>query len=327
MGDLLLHLPFRHEPPSRIASVAGLSVGEEVTLRVNVVSCAVRETRRRRVTVLEALVADETGSVLATWYNQAYLQPAFQGRPDLLVKGVLIRQRGACTFLVKRHEILSEGGESLHILGLVPVYGTTGDLSVRTIRNLLHEALPRVRDLVDPLPAVFLSARRYPHKAEAVVSSHFPESLEEARRARERMAFEELLLLQIAVLRRRAEQDRSRLAHVLGEGTGLAERYLAGLPFQPTGAQRRVITEIDADLVRAVPMRRLLHGDVGSGKTMVAAYCLLRAVEAGGQAALMAPTEVLADQHYLGLSRELGALGVEVRLVKGSQTAREKSGA
>ncbi len=150
--DLLLHLPFRHEPPSRIANVCELCLGEEVTLRVRVVSCAVRETARRRVKVLEALVSDDSGSVLATWYNQAYLEAAFRERPEVLLKGVLIRQRGASTFLVKRHEILSEAGESHHILGLIPVYPSTADLSVRTIRTVLHEAAPYARHLVDPLP-------------------------------------------------------------------------------------------------------------------------------------------------------------------------------
>ncbi len=160
--DLLLHLPFRHEPPSRVASVGSIPLGEEVTLRVQVLSCAVRETARRRVKVLEAVVSDETGSILATWYNQAYLEAAFRQRPEVLLKGVLMRQRGASTFLVKRHEILSEAGESHHILGLVPVYPSTADLSVRTIRTILHEAAPRARNLIDPLPSELRARRHYP---------------------------------------------------------------------------------------------------------------------------------------------------------------------
>jgi ATP-dependent DNA helicase RecG len=327
VGDLLLHLPFRHEPPSRIASVCDVCLGEEVTLRVHVVSCALRETARRRVKVLEALVSDDSGSVLATWYNQAYLEPAFRERPEVLLKGVLIRQRGAPTFLVKRHEILSETGESHHILGLVPVYPSTADLSVRTIRTILHQAAPYARHLLDPLPAALCAQRRYPGRAEAVLCSHFPGSLDEASRARERLAFEELLLLQVAVLRRRKVDDSLRRAHPLAPAARLADAFVDGLPYVPTAAQRRVIAEIEHDLVRTVPMRRLLHGDVGSGKTMVAAYCLMRAVEQGGQAALMAPTEVLADQHYLGLSEQLGAHGVKVRLLKGSQRGRERRGA
>lgn len=324
VGDLLLHLPFRHEPPSRIASVGTLTLGEEVTLRVRVTSCAARETARRRVKVLEALVADDSGSVVAVWYNQSYLEAAFHERPEVLLKGVLIRQRGGPSFLVKRHEILGEEEESRHILGLVPVYPSTGDLSVRTIRTILHHAAPEARHLLDPLPAELRARRRYPGRPEAVLSCHFPGSIAEAERARERLAFEELLLLQLAVLEQRATQDRNRRAVALGPRGELVEEYVRGLPYTPTAAQSRVMTEIEHDLRQAVPMRRLLHGDVGSGKTMVAAYCLLRAVEEGGQAGLMAPTEVLADQHFLNLSGQLRRQGVSVHLLKGSQSAGER---
>lgn len=321
---LLMHLPFRHEPPTRLCGAGDLRVGEEVTLRVRVMSCAVRETLRRRVKVLEALVSDDTGSILATWYNQAYLEAAFRERPEVLLKGVLIRQRGASTFLVKRHEILSETGESRHILGLIPVYPSTADLSVRTIRTLLHEAAPRAHHLVDPLPAVLRARRRYPAKAEAVLCCHFPTGLREAKQARERLAFEELLLLQMAVLEQKRAKEGKRKARALGAPKDLTLHYLEGLPYTPTAAQRRVIAEIEADLARSVPMRRLLHGDVGSGKTMVAAYCLLRAVEQGAQGALMAPTEVLADQHYIGLQEQMGRQGIRLGLLKGSQPAGER---
>jgi len=324
VGGLLLHLPFRHEPPSRCASVAGLRTGEEVTLRVRVVSCAVRETARRRVKVLEALVCDETESVLAIWYNQAYLETAFQTRPEVLLKGSMTMTRTGPVFLVKRHEILGEGADSQHILGLIPVYPSTADLSVRTIRTLLHRAAPEARHLLDPLPAELLARRGYAGKAEAVLASHFPESLKEAEWARKRLAFEELLLLQVAVLQQRAGQNRHRKAKALCPPAALSGEFLSRLPYSPTRAQLRAIGQIEGDLVRGAPMRRLLHGDVGSGKTMVAAYCLLRAVEQGAQAALMAPTEVLADQHYFNLSGQLEPLGVKVRLLKGSQSTGQR---
>lgn len=324
VGDLLLHLPFRHEPPSHIQPIDGLSLGAESVIRARATSLAVKETARRRVKVLEALVSDQTGSVLAVWYNQAYLEPILRQKPELLLKGSLTLQRGTPVFLVKRHEILDESGESLHILGLVPVYPSTADLSVRTLRNLIHEAAPSARHLIDPLPARLLAQRRYPGRAEAVLSCHFPASEKEARRARQRLAFEELLLLQTAIVRRRMAQDAARAARPLRRAGSLTQAYLASLPFSPTGAQRRAIAEIEADLQRPVPMRRLLHGDVGSGKTMVATYVMLRAVEEGSQAVLMAPTEVLADQHYLELVERVGPLAVDVRILKGNQSAGEK---
>ena len=322
--SLLMHLPFRHEPPSRIASVAELRVGEEVVLRVRVNSCSVRETARRRVKVLEALVSDETGSVLGVWYNQAYLEAAFQQRPEVLLRGELVRKRGGSDFLVKRHEILGEAQDSRHILGLVPVYPSTEDLSVRTIRTLLHRVAPDLRHLIDPLPARLVVSRGYPDKPTAVWSAHFPASVAEAETARARLAFEELLLLQIALLQRRAVVQSSHRALGLAPEGRLSRRYVESRPYELTQAQKRVVQEIEDDLVRAVPMRRLLHGDVGSGKTVVAAYCLLRAAEQGAQAALMAPTEVLADQHYLGLKDELDRLGVRAGLLKGSQSSGER---
>lgn len=324
VGDLLLHMPFRHESPARIADVGALSVGEEVTLRVKVVECAVRETIRRRVKVLEALVADATGSVLAVWYNQAYLEAAFKERPEVLLKGMLVRQRGAVSFLVKRHEILCGEGESHHVLGLVPVYPSTADLSVRTIRTVLHQAANEARHLLDPLPSRLKANRRYPNKGEAVLTCHFPATLKEAEAARERLAFEELLLLQIAVLKERQTQREERRAKALRPAAELTTRFLKALPYTPTVAQNRVIQEIEADLPQTRPMRRLLHGDVGSGKTMVATYCLLRAVEQGAQAALMAPTEVLADQHFVSLSEQLAPLGVTVGLLKGGLPTAER---
>jgi ATP-dependent DNA helicase RecG len=322
--DLLLHLPFRHEEPSRFAEICELKSGEEVTLRVQVVSCSVRETSRRRVKVLEALVSDHSGSTIATWYNQAYLEASFRNRPEVLVRGVMMRKQGGSVFLVKRHEILADDGQSRHILGLVPVYPSTGDLSVRTIRTLLHRVAPELRNLIDPLPARMLAERRYAAKSEAVWASHFPNTLAEAEAARSRLAFEELLLLQLAVLQKRARQELQRKARPLADPGALSGGYVRSLPYSLTAAQARVVQEIERDLRRGVPMRRLLHGDVGSGKTVVAAYCLLRAVEQGAQAALMAPTEVLADQHYLGFAQDLAALGVRVGMLKGSQPPAER---
>jgi ATP-dependent DNA helicase RecG len=242
----------------------------------------------------------------------------------VLLRGSLVRKRGGATFLVRRHEILGSGEESRHILGLVPVYPSTGDLSVRTIRTLLHRAAPELRHMTDPLPAAMLARLGHPGKAEAVWVSHFPRSIKEGEAARTRLAFEELLLLQIAVLQQRAAAVAEQTAQPLAPPSALSNDFIKSLSYSPTTAQRRVIAEIEQDLKGQVPMRRLLHGDVGSGKTMVAAYCLLRAVEQGAQGALMAPTEVLADQHYMGLSAQLPAFGVRVGLLKGSQAVAER---
>jgi ATP-dependent DNA helicase RecG len=326
VGDLLRHTPFRHENPARLATVSSLREGEEVTLRVVVQSHTLRPTRRRGLKVLEALVGDETASITAVWYNQAYLAEAFERRPELLIRGSLRRSRGSYSFAVNSHEIIRDDGdqEGLHTVGLIPVYATTGEVSVRSLRTLLGEVRSEAVHVIDPLPARMLSRHGFPSRRDALLSSHFPGTLREAALSRQRLAYEELLLLQLLLLHHRMEEERRRPALALPAPKGLAAAAVQALPYPPTAAQQRVMAEVDADLARTTPMRRLLQGDVGSGKTLVAAYALLRAVEAGGQGAVMVPTEVLADQHALRLGRQLESVGVCVILLKGSQSAAER---
>src|SRR5665811_73217 len=324
--DLLLYTPSRHEAPARLATVASLRDGEEATLRVIVQSFSVRSAQRRGLTVLEALIGDQTASVPAVWYNQAYLADVFAGKPEILVRGALRRNRGGYSFLVSSHEIIREDGreEGLHTVGLIPVYPATGDVSVRSLRSLLGAVRSEAEHVVDPLPARLVSERGYPSRREALLSAHFPRSLAEAAKSRERLAYEELLFLQVALLRHRREEEVRRPALALPPPGGITSAFMERLSFCPTRAQRRVMAEIDGDLQSSTPMRRLLQGDVGSGKTIVAAYSLLRAVEAGGQGVVMVPTEVLADQHADRLGRQLARLGVETLLLKGSQSARDR---
>lgn len=324
VGDLLLYVPFRHEPLSRLTSVSGIQEGGDITLRVRVLSCSVRSTRRPGLKVLEALVGDESGSIVAVWYNQNYLKTTFEKHPEILVRGALVRKGGFSSFVVKRHEVIDSGDEGVHTLGLVPVYPAAGDLSVHSIRAALSRVASEAAHMVDPLPSAMRAGRRYLATPEALLAYHFPRNLKAARRARERLAFEELLLLQLALLSRRRRDEEGRRALSSRPPGALADAFVRALPFTLTGAQRRVIAEIESDLARVVPMRRLLQGDVGSGKTVVAAYCLVRAVEDGGQAAVMAPTEVLADQHAARLAAQLAPVGLEVGLLKGGLSAAEK---
>ncbi len=326
IADLLERIPSRHENPARLAKVSDLRIGEEVTVRATVRTVAVRPTRRRGLKVLEALVADESGAVRAVWYNQAYLADALSNGPEMLLKGSLRRYGALLSFVVTSHELLSSGdvSEGIHTLGLIPVYPASGDVSVRFIRTLLGSCRDELEHVVDPLPSHLVASQRFPGRRDSLLSSHFPVSISEARASRKRLAFEELLLLQLALQRHRRKEEAERPAAALPAPGRLAERFLRALPFAPTGAQTRVIGELDSDLARATPMRRLLQGDVGSGKTAVAAYGLVRAVEAGGQGAVMVPTEVLADQHATRLGEQLGALGIRVALLKGSTRAADR---
>ncbi len=272
--DLLLHLPFRHEPPSRVAGVAGICVGEEMTLRVQVVSCAVRETARRRVKVLEALVSDDTGSVLATWYNQAYLEAAFRERPEVLLKGCWSRQRGASTFLVKRHEILERGRrEPPH-----PGPGARVSEHRRSERaDHPHHSARSGAPRAQPASILFRpncwpggATRR---EAEAVLACHFPEQPSgRLQRARERLAFEELLLLQIAVLEQRQVQGWAAPGACSGSPGGARDRILrGGLPVRaherPDAGDRRDRRGSGADRAHAAAAARRcrLGQDHGGG--------------------------------------------------------------
>lgn len=323
LQDLLLYLPFRHEPAARLCTVSELRSGETATIRVQVRACSVYRARNRNLKILEALVSDHTGSVLAVWYNQAHLEQVFSSHPELLIRGVLTTRGRPPRLVVQSYEVLGRQEAGVHTLGLIPVYPASGDVSVRLIRNTVAKAKPYARHLVDPLPPSILAERRFPSRAEAVLTCHFPVSEREAQLARERLAFEELLLLQIALLWRRRKAKSANAPH-LGPPGPMVSEFLSRLPYRLTKAQLRVIEEIEQDLQSTRPMLRLLQGDVGAGKTLIAAYALLRAVESGGQGAMMVPTEVLADQHEFCLSRLLRPLGLRISVLKNGLSQAER---
>src|SRR5438552_880506 len=192
-------------------------------------------------------------------------------------------------------------------------------LGLHTIRDLLEHVV----DYFDPLPAELRERERLPLKRDALFAVHHPEDEYEAEIGRQRLAFEELLLLQVGIARRAAERERT-LAPALGDPGDLIHRYRQALPFALTPYQEQAIREIDGDLARTVPMQRLLQGDVGSGKTVVALYALLRAVESGRQGALMAPTETLAEQHFLTIADLCLELGVSCALLTSSSKKAER---
>jgi ATP-dependent DNA helicase RecG len=241
------------------------------------------------------------------------------------VPGTRLRLRGKPNrygFQVGTYDI----GDATQTADFAPVYPATADLAQKTLRSLSEEALRFARDGGEPLPAGVRAAEPLPLRADALVRLHRPRSEDEAERARRRLALDELLTLQLALARRAAERE-VLVAEALPPPADLVARYRDALPFTLTEAQDHAIAEIDADLARTTPMQRLLQGDVGSGKTAVALYTLLRAVEGGRQGALMAPTETLAEQHFLTIEGLCAELGVRVALLTSSITARERRAA
>ncbi len=336
LGDLLEHLPFDHRDYERQRLVSELAVGEEATVSVEVRSVRVRPTRRRRLTILEVQVADESGPMKAVWFNQAYLADQLTAGTRLLLRGKLEGGRGGASFRVSEHEIeRRSGGEAgRHTQGLVPVYPATEGLSARRLRDMAWMLRGMEENTIEPLPARIRVSERLPGRAAALRAAHWPAALEQAAEARRRLAFEELLVFQLALVGRRRRRVETRVAERLEAPGPLIDSWLESLPFELTDGQQQAVEEIDGDLSSGHPMQRLLMGEVGSGKTVVALYSMLRVAEQGMQAALMAPTETLAEQHYATLERlipvdlfagaEATRLGPPIGLLTGSTPARER---
>jgi ATP-dependent DNA helicase RecG len=313
VGDLLLHRPRRYEPAAPEVAIADLFGEDEVVVAGEIRRVTSRRPSRR-LTLVEAWVRDDTGEVKATWFNQPWL--ADRLRPGTRVR--LRGQQGRFGFSVKSYDV----GDGAATADFAPVYPASEEVTVKKLRELVRAALPLARGLPDPLPAELCVSEGLPIRADALAAIHFPRSEEEGERARSRLAFDELLALQVGLARRARESERV-VAVALPAPGELVARYRDVLPFRLTPDQEAAIAELDADLARTVPMQRLLQGDVGSGKTVVALYAILRAVEAGRQGALMAPTETLAEQHFLTLEEPCRELGVRCILLTSALPAKE----
>jgi ATP-dependent DNA helicase RecG len=322
LADLLWHVPHGHRDRADVREVADLRIGEEATVRVTVRSARVRPTRRRNLRLVEASVADSSGPMKAIWFNQAYLAERLRSGTSLLLNGKLDRSG----FRVRTHEFVSGSGAptGLHTTGIVPVHGASARLSAAKLREWAWQAIDLAGDAIEPLPAALRARHRLPGEADALRAAHFPDSEDEARLARDRLAFEELLLHQVALAVRRDVRREARPGIAIGAPGEPVSRWLQSLPFEPTGAQRAAFEEIDADLGSGKPMQRLLMGEVGSGKTVIAVYAMLRALEAGHQAALMAPTETLAEQHAATLDALLAGEAVPFALLTGATPAARR---
>jgi ATP-dependent DNA helicase RecG len=313
LADLLYHRPRRYERPIDERAISDLFGADEAVIQGVVLATSSRRGRGR-LKILSARVADDTGEIKATWFNQPWLEAQ-------LTPGTKVRLRGKPNrygFQVESYDL----GEATETADYAPVYPASEALAQKQLRSLVAAALEHVRAEGDALPSQLAVSERLPLRADALVALHHPRSPEEAEEGRRRLAFDELLVLQLALARRTAERERL-VAEALPPAGELLTRYREVLPFTLTDAQERAIAEIDRDLARTTPMQRLLQGDVGSGKTVVALATLLRAVEAGRQGALMAPTEVLAEQHFLTVEGICTELGVRVALLTSALGAKE----
>lgn len=320
VGDLLEHLPHDRR---EARTVATLRAGEQATVAVQVRSIAGRSVRRRGMRgVVEATVSDDTGSMIATFFNQPWLVKRYPRGTRLVLYGTA-DARGR--FRVSHHAIGSElaGGQTEE---QVAHYPASEGASSTQILTLVHGVRDRLSDVAEPLCAAVRVSESLPDRASALAAMHFSVDADEREAARRRLAFEELLLAQLTLLTRRRLREADGLAPVLAAAPTLTDRWRRhGLPFELTGDQRAAIATIARDLGSSRPMQRLLMGEVGSGKTVIALYAMLRAVEHGAQAALMAPTETLAEQHFATVQRLLGGETVTMALLTGSTSAGRRS--
>jgi ATP-dependent DNA helicase RecG len=318
-GDLVEHLPHAHRDRREVRAVADLQPGEEATVAVAVRGVTVRPMRDRRRKRVEARVFDDSGPMVAVWFNQPWIARQLGEGAGVVLHGKL-RRRGE--FWVTEHEPFGDG-LAVRSVGLVPVHPATEGISAAKLRELMWEARPRMMETVEPLPAGLRVEEKLPDRPAALTAVHFPESEEEEQGARRRLAFEELFLLQLAVAGRRRARREGRRARPLAARGVLVDRWRWSLPFELTDDQVAAMGEIDTDLARERPMQRLLMGEVGAGKTVVALNAMLRAVENGAQAVLMAPTETLAEQHHRTLDSLLGGV-VPLELLTGSTSAARR---
>jgi ATP-dependent DNA helicase RecG len=316
LADLVEHFPHSHRDRS-LHEVAALAIGQDATVAVTVRTVSVKPMRNRRQKRVEARVFDHTGPLVAVWFNQPWIARQLSEGSHVLLHGKL-RQRNQ--FWVTEHELLGNGSAPVHTVGLVPVHPATQGITPAKLRELVNRVRPLMLAAAEPLPARMRVEEGFAERPAVLDAVHFPETEEEERGARHRLAFEELFLLQLAVAGRRRARREGRQARPLAARGVVVDRWRWSLPFELTGDQAHAIEEIDADLARERPMQRLLMGEVGSGKTVCALAAMLRAVENGAQAALMAPTETLAEQHHRTLDSLLGG-PLPVELLTGSTSA------
>ena len=330
--DFLTYYPRAYEDQSRMTPIAQLRAGERATVLGVIQTVTEKQTRRRGFTVLTALVGDGTGYVQAVWFNQRFLKGKLREGQRILLSGkadYAYNGGGQLALTnITSFEMLGAQETADEHLGILPVYAATEGLTQKQLRQMMDYTLTQVGDeLAETLPQRIREEYHLIGRRSAFRRIHFPKHEEDLRAARRRLAFEELYLIQcgLLALKKRTSEEQEGIAHTAnGE---LVARVLAALPFALTDDQKKVWAEITRDMESPLPMRRLVQGDVGSGKTVIALLALVKTVENGQQGALMAPTEILAHQHYDTLRELLAPFGVRVGFLSGRLTKKERTAA
>jgi ATP-dependent DNA helicase RecG len=327
LGDMLYHFPRRYDDYSALKPIRELFYGEQVTVLGSVVSTASRQARGRATSIFEAVIQDGTGALRLTWFNQPWLVNRIHAGDALSVSGKIEQYLGRLVMNSPDWEPVEV--ENLHTNRIVPVYPLTQNVTQKWLRRLMHQVVtywaPR---LTDHLPEAIRSAAGLPDLGSALLQVHWPDSQATLQSARQRLAFDEIFFLQMGVLRKRRDYQSAPGKVFEVTDDWLAAR-LAALPFGLTEAQQKAVAQVRADLKSGKPMNRLLQGDVGSGKTVVAALAAAMVAECGAQTAILAPTSILAVQHEQTfaalLAGEAGSLKPgQIRLLAGDTPEKIK---
>ncbi|MDP2211980.1 MAG: ATP-dependent DNA helicase RecG, partial [Candidatus Aquicultor sp.] len=324
VGDLLFHFPHRYLDLSKMKKINEVRSGEHVTILGEV-----REVNKKRVRtgmrIIEVALFDGTGYIKGIWFNQDYIATRLKEGMQVSFSGKVSYKFNQYQMDNPMYDIVGEAqGEPIHSGRIVPVHPATKNVTPNILRRILKNALDEYGDVAETLPQALITKKDLLPRAQALREIHFPTERELLLQARHRFIFEELFLMQagLAARKKRIESDLKGVAHTRdGE---LTEGLSQGLPFELTGDQINAIGEIQGDMERNSPMNRLLQGEVGSGKTIVALFALLTAIQSGYQATMMAPTEVLAVQHYDKIRDIVDKLGVRTALLIGSMSQKER---
>ncbi len=333
--DCLYFLPFRYEDRTQFKKISQAVPGEYVTLTGEVLSSGTIFMGRRK-RIFETIVQDETGVIRAKWFkfNEAYMKEKFQTGQKIILSGKpnINKRSGLEIVHPETEKVTGENIHSLEIGKIVPVYHVTDGLHLKSMRTIIKNVLDKYLHLVEEfLPENLIQLYDFPPRSEAIAQAHFPPqgcSLKELdlfkTPAQNRLVFEELFLIQLGLAFRKKQSGTERKGIQFKTRGELIKRFVKLLPFTLTGAQKKVLGEIMEDLEKGKPMNRLIQGDVGSGKTIIALTVLLTAVDNGTQSALMVPTEILAEQHYLNIRPYCEKLGIKLSLVTSALKDKER---
>ena len=308
--DLLWHFPVRYEDFSEIYKISDVAAGQTVTIRGEVVDAEMRHAWRRRMTIVEATIQDDSGAIKAVWFNQPYILQTLKPGRLANFSGKVAFSNGELCLSHPAYEILSksfadnENPETKHTGRLVPVYPETSALSSRWLRAIIRPLFPLIEKMEDPLPLQTLTRHKLMPLSCALRQVHFPKTPEQAEEAKRRLSFEELLAIQLIVLQEKHKIQQEG-APPFPLNITRTKKFTERLPFTLTDSQRKAAWEILKDIERPHPMNRLLEGDVGSGKTLVALIATLNVINDDWQVVVMAPTEILAEQHFNEFTKRL----------------------